>query len=652
MPTPSVYPGVCIHLDHHPHPEQTPEYGAGTSLEEARAYLRTARPDALQCHVLGTFGYAAFPSKIAVPVPSLIGDPPGTWKEACDAEGVAFGVYCSTFGAGRAAPLGKYHVENRAGETLKQWVCPNKPYLDEFLIPFLLEVVERYQPAQFWLDGPNIPWNFKDECVCEACQRGYAKLYGRKLPLDPTAAQWEEVEEFSLWTNNTLIERVSEALPQAAPETAVAFNFAGFFPDGREMPSGADWLSADCLNDGDPHKAALHATFLASRGRKSDIMLYENVVRHDADGVDSYPRPMAQMKAEAASILAHGMRFHFWQDPEADGSMSAGKGPVASEMVSFARERVSWTVDNQSMAEIAIAYNNACRHDELRQRNRAIEAALRIFQQSHFPCDIVPDHVLLRELPRYRLVLFLEMSRMAEEVSTALRGFVEGGGVLLFVPGEHCGDVRWLRELAGEDSSLSVAPETQRSVATGGAALPFGGKQFTLEGDWQCLKPYRPGPDSPDSPEPWLAERRVGAGSLLCVTSQIFSDYAETAHPLLRDLVAEVVRAALDDEPQVELPLHPEIAVVMNRRDDDLYVHLVNRSHLAFGTPGQPSFLDRMPVQRNLEVTVRPPAAPERIELMPGHREVEWRAVGGRDYTVIVPELAYHTAVRLVGVLA
>ena len=69
-----VYKALCIHWDHHPM-DAAQHYGAGTSAEEIRRYLRTVKPDVTQYHTIGCMGYVNFPSTIAPVVPGLVGDP-------------------------------------------------------------------------------------------------------------------------------------------------------------------------------------------------------------------------------------------------------------------------------------------------------------------------------------------------------------------------------------------------------------------------------------------------------------------------------------------------------------------------------------------------------------------------------------------------
>jgi len=90
------YRGLCILWDHHPHGEDQ-NYGAGTSADEIRAYVRAVRPDFMQIQALGCFGYTSFPSRIGVPVQGLVGDPLAVWSKVCAEEGIAFGAYLAAY---------------------------------------------------------------------------------------------------------------------------------------------------------------------------------------------------------------------------------------------------------------------------------------------------------------------------------------------------------------------------------------------------------------------------------------------------------------------------------------------------------------------------------------------------------------------------
>ena len=665
MNTRRLYPGLCIHWDHHPHPDLTPRYGSGTDAGQIRRYLRQVRPDVVQCHAIGTFGYASFPSRHATPVPGLVGDPLATWKRICDEEGVRFGCYVSTFGHGRAAAEGRYHVEDRAGHTLRNWVCPNKPYLDEFLLPFLREVIERYGIAQLWMDGPSIPWNQKDECVCAHCRELYREWMGAEMPMAPGEEEWEDVGRFQERVLDRMYERILTAVHGASPELAVAFNFAGFFPDGRTLHPDIDWLSADALNSAELHKAPLHATFLASRGRPADVMLYERAGMDTPAAHKHALRPMAQAKAETSTILAHGMRLAFWQDPEPDGSISPQKAPTAAELARFVRARHRWTVDNASMAEVAVMYNNACRISELTRRNSAIAAAHQMLQEAHLPCDIVLDHVLLEGLARYRTVILTEMNRIAPQVAQAIRLFVERGGCFLFAPNEAlCQGAAWLDTILGRGAGLSVAAPDAGRVTHNGTEVALGRRRYALAGAWNCRIPYRESDASwmvaprtyehivlpPVRPgEAWLAEAKMGRGKVLAITSEVFSDYAERHHPGLRDLLAAAVRAGLDNRPMVELMGHPGVEVVLNRRGADMYVHLVNLTPGTCCNHHETVYFDEVPVYRDLRVTIRPPKPPASIALMPAEAALEGESSADGAITVTVPELEHHVALRLTG---
>ena len=141
-----VYRALCVHWDHHPTLD-TPHYGSGTDAEQNRRYLRTVRPDVTQYHTGGYKGYVNYQSKIAPVVPGLVGDPLSVWSRVCAEEGIPLGCYVASFGSYFPEPLPQWRCVNRAGVVSDLYYCPNGPWLDEYFIPLVREILVRYHPV-------------------------------------------------------------------------------------------------------------------------------------------------------------------------------------------------------------------------------------------------------------------------------------------------------------------------------------------------------------------------------------------------------------------------------------------------------------------------------------------------------------------------
>jgi hypothetical protein len=648
MKSARIYPGLCIHFDHHPHPEIYPDYGKGVTLDMARRFLHHVRPDVVQVHAIGTYGYTSYPSAIGTMAASVVGDPLAVWKAACEAEGVRFGVYCSPFGGGRLA--GKYKVENRAGEHLARNVCPNKPYLDEFLIPLVQEIIARYAPGQIWFDNIQTPWNYKDECVCQCCRDAYRKHFGGELPPAPEGEAWRAVEQFTLWTRDRVITRLLDVVHRLAPDTDVSFNFIGFFPESVKLPDGLNRLSADCLNDGNLHRAPLQAGFIAGHPVPSDIMLFETILA----GSERFERSIPQLLTECSTILAHGHRVNLWLDPEPDGAVRADKAEKAAAVAELVRARQDWCVDNPSVADVAVFLPVACRVDETEARNTAARAAARLLRESGVPFDWLFEYRLETELDRYRLVVVPEVGHASPESVARLKRYVEKGGIVLAAPCPQMAmEDAWLAALTG--GGCRVAPDPDKTTAQ---ALPHEWRAMGLvyslfQGAWERLDlPRRTkrteagNTAAPGSHALPLYSCRVGKGRLLFLPGTLFSAFDTHAYFGLRDLVADAVLEALGGKPLVHLAGYPGVEVVANRRGNDLLLHLVNLTPGLCTNKELAVYFDTVADYADVPVSLRLPNLPATARLLPDGGEV---AVDRQDdgcCRVTIPRLKHHVAVR------
>ncbi len=641
MSNKDVYRALCVHWDHHP-TLNTPHYGAGTDAEQIRRYLRAVRPDVTQYHSIGCKGYVNFPSKIAPAVPGLVGDPLQVWSEACAAEGVALGVYAAAWAAGYPEPVPQWRCVNRAGVVSDQHFCPNGPWTEEFFIPLLLEIMDRYHPVHFWLDGVWLQYDRADYCYCEHCQRRFRELYGRELPRNPTVANWAELQPFHERSLDDAVARVARAIKGRDPGILLACNSLFYYKSLRPPIPEVDWLSWDILNTPNLHQAAFEASYLATAGRPADIMIYEHGIVQWEPHI-SRPRTLAQLKSETAALLAHGIRLNLWHNPNDDGSIDDDKAETGRELAGFVRVRQDWCIGNDSAAEVAVLASRLQHCCDFDHQNTAVRAAHQLLQEAHVPCDIVHDDALLPRLEQYRLLILPEVTALSPETAAGLHEYLTAGGCVFSSATELLPDFpSWLPPMLGAESGFEPTGTPVQPVLHQQHKVQLGRRWFRLAGGWRPLMGYE-GAD-----EPWLAEMPVGKGRALAVTSEVFADYADHHWPGLRELVAAALREGLGPEPLVEFTGPAGIEIVVNRRENDLFVHLVNLTPgNSFGRASE-LFFDSVPVYRDLEIIVRPERQPQSVTELPAETSSDWQAESGA-LRISVPELRHHVAVRLAG---
>ena len=644
-----VYAALCVHWDHHP-VDAAQRYGSGTHPDQIRRYLRAVKPDVTQYHTIGCKGYVNYPSRIAPAVPGLIGDPLAAWSQACADENVPFGCYAASFACASPAPHPEWRCVSRAGVVSEQDYCPNSRWADDFFTPLLLEILERYHPVHFWLDGTWLPGSRDLYCYCEHCQERFKDEYRRALPKEPQPADWLDLQPFYEASLDRAVSHIARALKQRDPNVKLACNSLYYFKDLRPPAHDVDWLSWDVLNTPNLHRASFEATYLNTAGKPADVMVYENGIIRWHPELLRRPRTMAQFSTEAGTILAHGCRMNLWHDPQPDGGIAEDKDNAGQAVAAFVRERQDWCVDSDSLAEVAVLATRQDHCLEPRRQDRIVRAAHQLLQEAHIPCDVVREDTLLARLPQYRAVLLPEIGWMDLDTAQWLHQFVLDGGNVLLVAAPVSGEpAPWMEALLGSQAGIQTAPQPESTVESEritwrDRTVEVKPGSCRLTGSWQpvlCLQDGRP----------WLAKLTVGEGAVAAIAGQAMTDYADTHWPVLRDVVAGALRECIGPEPLVELEAAPGLEVVINRLGPDVYVHLVNLTPGAsFGSETE-LFFDAVPVYRDLALTLRPPQPPTHVIAMPGETPLRFTLEGGA-VKVVVPELTYHLGLRLIGAAA
>lgn len=662
-----VYHDLCIHWDYHPG-LNTPAYGRGTNPAAIREYIRRVRPEVMQYHTIGAYGYANFPSRIAPVVPGLVGDPPAIWAQVCREEGTKFGCYMAAAACSHPdkAQTEKYRMVTSGGDSIS-FYCYNGPWIEEYFIPLVQEIMVRYRPCHLWMDGLWIPHDDYGRpkrahyCICDHCRKKYREWFGRDMPERPDKMDWIDLQEFHERSMDDGIRRLAKAMHAIDPACALAGNTSYFFKDLRPPAAEIDWLSWDVLNMPSLQLESFEATYLATVGKPADIMIYEspcayarpeNIVDISSpSGARSKAmgqfRTAAQIKVETSILMANGVRLNFWHNPDIEGGIKPGQVEVAEDVSRFVRERTPWCIGSESMAEVAVLasrYQHCLDWDHLRY---AVSSAQRMLAENHIPCNIVREDTLLQRLSQYRLVILPETDSLAPDMAHALREWMVRGGTVLCVATllqEQCRE--WLSILAGDtphDAAFnqphSDADKTLRTVAMEGIPVILGRRAFPLAGSWTNAIVYN-GHDAP-----WLAERPCGQGRFLVITSEICSDFNDLNHPRLRQLFGRAVRHALRDDLQVECEGPASVELTICRRAGDLYVHAVNLTVDQVQDMWPHCFYADVVEHRNLTLRVRVPGDCRKAQLMPEGYELPVTRSGDR-LTITIPRLKHHCAVR------
>jgi hypothetical protein len=221
--------------------------------------LRLMGVDFVQTDCKGHTGYTSWFSKVpdaSVP-PGLRKDALQQWREAtrqlglplhCHYSGIwdmAAGAkhpeWCALDSKGR--PAGQAVSGQNSGVPVGAKMCPRRGYLENLMIPQMIELIDRYQVDGFWIDGDL--WAV-EPCYCPLCRAAYTQSTGRKKPPEK-----ESDPDWPLWWNFTresfeeFVTRYCEAVHAHKPGVLVCSNWLQTFRNPGEPKVPTDWISGD-----------------------------------------------------------------------------------------------------------------------------------------------------------------------------------------------------------------------------------------------------------------------------------------------------------------------------------------------------------------------------------------------------------------------
>lgn len=467
-----------LHLDwHQPAWIKKPAsaMNALTARAQARMFKR-AGIQAVEFFVYDHYGQAFFPSRKGVRHPHFKPDYPGLMVEALHAEKLkAIGYMNVLTSVHLAAGHPDWFIRlpdgsNPRGAWLLQphsWICLASPYADDYFLPLVEEVLERYPLDGLWLDA--LCWMVDAVCHCPACVRRFQQISGarppQERPQDLSAlsaserALWFAWKTYRLGLITEFHDKVVLLAHRLRPGIVVMDNNAGqatrpmVESDGgrfvRWISSSelkVDAFSCDPVPMGGNHEVMLsfHARHQITTGKSYDYMNE----RFHCWG-EWQTRSVTDWQLEFATILANGGKCFFADNPYPDGTLEPRVYELLKASHEFVKAREPVCLGAEPVYEIGIlaaaasqAFGLPPLHDApgclpvpgFSDRIAGAHlAAVELGWQAH----IFDEPTLLRHLSSLRCVVVPDQELLADSTVEALAGFVGNGGRLLLTGG--CG---------------------------------------------------------------------------------------------------------------------------------------------------------------------------------------------------------------------
>ncbi|MDD5707226.1 MAG: hypothetical protein PHR35_14980 [Kiritimatiellae bacterium] len=631
-----------LHYDLHASKDDT-RLGAELTPAHLREQLLKVRPDFVQCDCKGHPGYASYPTKVGTPAPGIVQDALRIHRDVTRELGIPLSVHYSGIWDSRAIELhpqwaavdrdGK-RINPRPPQSSAGIVCPRGPYLEQLMIPQMLEIIDEYDVDGFWVDGDN--WAVRD-CYCPRCRAEFAKRTGiAKPPVSSAHPDWPAWRAFQRDSFVEYVTRYTQAVHRRKPECAVCSNWMYTMRQPGTVTAPVDYISGDFTASFGAERAEMEGRYVDGHGVPWNLMAWTFCKTHETSPWQM--KTETGLCQEAAEVMSCGGGIFLYNQPQRSGWLTSWHQDIFAGVARFCRERQPFCQHTRSVPEAVLLLSDAhmWRHNPMPfcmgEDYFGVEGALHALIENQIHTDVLDETRFLERLGRYKLAVVAEQDPVSRKVLRALEDFARKGGTVLLT-GAHLADL--CPGLAGVKAAGAARQEAWH--------VPAGDACVSLAGPWRPVRlsgatmvapvmlNQQQGKDETEFSA--VTTRRTGRGRIVAIHGDFMRNYLLCHHPRQRALV----RAMLDSWRipwlcRVDAPAQIEVAVRADK--GRLLVNLVNRAANPTLTP-RLHIVEDVPPTGQIKVDLRLKRRPKAVTLEPGARKLRWTYRDGHLKTTV-----------------
>jgi hypothetical protein len=627
-----VYFGM--HYDLHAHADDT-ELGARTDPTDLVESLALMGPQWVQTDCKGHAGYTSWFSQApeASVSPGVVNDALADWREATRRMGVPLHChYSGIWDDAAAAKHPEWAVQPAPGaeqEGPRHKMCPRSPYLEELMIPQMIELIDRYGVDGFWVDGDL--WGV-EPCYCDRCVGAFRDQTGiDEPPASPDDPNWVVWIGFTRESYYDYVVRYCDAVHEHSPDALVCSNWLQTFRDPGEPRVPTDWISGDWWHGLDALRC--DARFIATRGKPWDLMLWGfwRASSHQDKTMPWTFSSVTRLKQQAAMILSQGGNVQVYEHPPQlrDGRLVPWRMRRLGEVGTFCLERQALCQGTESVPQIVVLHSEEHAHSQPVTNLfwgydvDGVEGAAFALLENLYSVDIMDEWALSDALDRYPVVVAPEQDQLSDAMVTRLRDYVRSGGRLM-VTGAGAWE-RFGEEFLGAESVRVEEEGTWFVPAAEGTAelysptwrmlCPTTGRTVTLLGEL----PLR---DEGLTAYPAAVVNDVGQGRVVYVPYDLFHFFRVSGYGMVRAWIGDCVKA-LDADMGIAVQGPTNVDVVLRRKGDRLHINLINTTPAVEGH-GPSAGTEELPLVGPVSVTLPARAVPRQVVAALEGGELTW----------------------------
>ena len=562
-----------LHFDFHAGNDV--EIGGNTNAEDIERYILDADPDFIQCDCKGHPGNACYPTKIGKSADKLVADNLKVWVETAHKHGVPIYMHYSGIideAYCRSHPeFEALNVEGKGRERHSK-VSLFSPYLTDYMIPQIKELITEYKVDGIWVDGD-----------CWAVQEDYSdcakRVIGDVSQEENRALMRDKFFEY--------VRTYVDEIHAFNPDFMITSNWA-YTSRMPELPTdrgiNIDYISGDLAPNNSINEGRHESRFIALRGLPWDIMSWGFNFEDMSDKSD------IQLMQEAAIVLSQGGGFQIYTAQAKDGSARKYSGNRFSSVAKFVRAR-KFLFNKKPFATFGILFDKDHYYSNANCFNaegciNAIRGALYSFLDVGYTANIL----LTSQRDEYKnhdVLVVAETDSMSDESIENLITYATNGGKILVIGKNVCKKFLDKRTISyGEENKkthericVSYGEKCNRAIylcvedkATLIHSCYTDGECLVLQ-DGEGKLCYDKVPYTCFAPA--YKTEKVGKGSVTYIPFDFGSGYFNLANLTKKAFVKEVLSSITEKSVDVN---NNNIDVSTQRDENKVYVNLVNVS--------------------------------------------------------------------------
>lgn len=404
--------------------------------------LSEVKPDFVQCDTKGHAGISSYPTKVGNPAPEMKGDLLKTWRELTKKHDVA--LYAHHSGVWDTEAVSKdpdWAVIRENGEKSNDITSVFGPYVDELLIPQLIEMAKDYGLNGAWVDGEC--WATNEDYSHHAVEK-YRSVYGKEPPHKGEEGYFEYME----FCRNGFLEYVDHYMREVhkvAPDFQLISNwlYTMYVPKRPEVDM--DSISGDYDPNDSVNTARIDGRCIMSQQKPWDLMAW-GFGRH---GDYFFTKTAEQLCQEAAAIIMLGGGFQVYNrqvggtsqedNIRIGGSIQDFIIPGLVELAKFCRAREDICFKAEPVHQIGILYSemahNYKRDNMFSLGGQHIEdmkgVTLAVIDNAFSAEILMTHHIMDRDISDFGMIIVPDLPVIEPELKEKLLDYAKNGGKLL-----------------------------------------------------------------------------------------------------------------------------------------------------------------------------------------------------------------------------